>query len=395
MNYRSRFWLSCALLLGLPAQVPGATAAERRVVAPEILAAIRDDDAQMLPRGFTADERARWQPPLLALDVRAPPPGPVRAQAEYEENDGLLIRWGAQNALLTEITVAVTALTADGRMFIIVANTAQQSSASATLSTAGANLSRVSFIIAPTDSIWIRDYGPRFVDLGSARGIIDHTYNRPRLLDNAIPGVIANLWSVPKFDLPLVHGGGNFHLFNTRPAFMTRLIAAENPARTEAEIIGLFQSYQGLNLTIADPFPGSFDSTQHIDMWTLPVDADEIIVSQYAAGVGTPATIADRFAAARAADGMTVYRTPGFRSGSSHYTYANSVVINNLVLLCRFNGFDAQNAQARAVFEQAFDDKTIVQVDCSSIITQAGAIHCIVMHVPRIFAVLLFGDSFE
>jgi agmatine/peptidylarginine deiminase len=92
---------------------------------------------------------------------------------------------------------------------------------------------------------------------------------------------------------------------------------------------------------------------------------------------------------------MTVWRTPGFRSNNTHYTYTNSVVINNLVLLCRFNGFDTQNAQARAVFEQAFEDKTIVQVDCSSIISLSGAIHCIVMHVPRMIEGLIFRNGFE
>jgi agmatine/peptidylarginine deiminase len=370
-------------------------AAERRVVDPAFLATIVDDEANPLPRGLTPDERARWSPSAPALLERTPPPGPVRAQAEYEENDGLLIRWGTQNALLTEMTVAVTTLTPDARMYIVVSGASQQASATTTLQGAGANLSRVSFITAPTDSIWIRDYGPRFVDHGGQRAIVDHTYNRPRPNDNAFPSVLANLWNEQRFLMPLNHGGGNFHLFATRRAFMTELIVNENPGLTAAQIRDLYQAYQGLDVGLTAAFPASFDSTQHIDMWTLPVDDDEIIVGSYPSTVGTPATIADAFAAARAADGMTVWRTPGFRSGSTHYTYTNSVIVNNIVMICRFNGFDVQNAQARAVFEQAFEDKTIVQVDCSSIISLAGAIHCIVMHVPRMIEGLLFRNGFE
>ncbi len=391
--------LACRLLLllsmGLPPMPAAATDGERRVVDPALLATIVDDEANPLPRGLSAEEKARWRLPIPALLDRNPPPGPVRAQAEYEENDGLLIRWGTQNALLTEMTVAVTTLTADARMYIVVSGASQQASATSTLQSAGANLSRVSFITAATDSVWIRDYGPRFVDHGGQRAIVDHTYNRPRPNDNAFPSVLANLWGEQRFLMPLNHGGGNFHLFATRRAFMTELIVNENPSLTAAQIRDLYQTYQGLDVGITTPFPASFDSTQHIDMWTLPVDDDEIIVGSYPSSVGTPAAIADDFAAARTADGMTVWRTPGFRSGSTHYTYTNSVIINNLVMLCRFNGFDVQNAQARAVFEQAFEDKTIVQVDCSSIISLAGAIHCIVMHVPRIIEGLLFRNGFE
>jgi hypothetical protein len=379
-------------LLALPEV---AAAAERRVVDPAVLATIRDDEANPLPRGLTPQERALAPLPVWPSADRVPPPGPVRAQAEYEENDGLLIRWGTQNALLAEMTVAVTTLTPDARMYIVVSGATQQGTATTALTSAGANLSRVTFITATTDSVWMRDYGPRFIENAGVRAMVDHTYNRPRPNDNAFPAALATLWGEQRFVLPLSHGGGNFHLFATRRAFMTDLIVAENPGSTAAQIRDLYQAYQGLDLSIVTPFPASFDSTQHIDMWTLPVDDDEIIVSSYPSSVGTPATIADDFANARAADGMTVYRTPGFRSGSTHYTYANSVVINNLVLLCRFNGFDAQNAQARTVFEQAFENKTIVQVDCSSIIGLAGAIHCIVMHVPRVIEGLVFRNGFE
>jgi agmatine deiminase len=76
-----------------------------------------------------------------------------------------------------------------------------------------------------------------------------------------------------------------------------------------------------------------------------------------------------------------VFRTPGIRT-NAHYTYTNAVILNNLVLGCRFNGFPNENAEALGVFQQAFPGRTIDTVDCSSIITLAGAIHCIVMHVP-------------
>jgi agmatine deiminase len=382
------------LLFGVAVDAASAQA-EHRVVAPEILAMIRDDDAVTLPRSLTPAERALWRIPTFAMVPKAAPAPPVRAQAEYEENDGILIRWGSQNALLTEMTVAVTTLTADAKVYVVVSSAAQQTSATSTLSTAGADMSQVEFIIAATNSAWMRDYGPRYVDNNGARAIIDHVYNRPRPQDDAFPGVLSSLWSESKFDIPLVHGGGNFHLFGDRRAFMTRLISNENPGLVDQQIIDYYQAYQGLDVTLVTPFPSSFDSTQHIDMWVLPVDDDEVIVSDYPASVGTPSTISDDFATARSGEGYTVYRTPGWQALGDHYTYANAVVINELVMICRFDGYTSENAQALATFQTAFQDHTVVQVDCSDIIGLAGAIHCIVMHVPRMQTWLLFRDEFE
>ncbi len=389
MNRAIPFLLLSIAMTGASAQ------AERRVVAPEILATIRDDDAYTLPRSLTPAERSIWRLPAIAPVPHAPPLAPVRAQAEYEENDGLLIRWGSQNALLAEMTVAITTLTQDAIVYVVVSGSSQQNSATAALTTAGADLSQVEFVIAPSNSVWIRDYGPRYVDNDGTRAIVDHVYNRPRPLDDAIPAAIATLWSEPKYDLPLVHGGGNFHLFANRRAFMTRLISNENPSLTDQQIIDYYDDYQGLNLELVPPFPTSFDSTQHIDMWALPVDDNEIIVSDYPTAAGTPATISDDFASARAGEGYTVYRTPGWQASGDHFTYANAVVINEVVLVCRFDGHATENAQALATFQTAFENRNVVQVDCSDIIGLAGAIHCIVMHVPRMSSPVLFRDGFE
>jgi hypothetical protein len=129
-----------------------------------------------------------------------------------------------------------------------------------------------------------------------------------------------------------------------------------------------------------------------------PVDDDEIIVGDYPVAAGSPRTIANDFAAARASAGYTVYRTAGWNSGGAgggtHYTYTNAIAINSLVLTCQFNGFAAENQAALNVFSAAFEDRQVVPIDCSGIIGFAGAIHCVVMHVPSP-AGALFLNGFE
>ncbi len=376
---------------------------ERPLVDPAYLATIKDDYAS-LPRGMTPQERAAYRAPDLSAMPLAPPANPARAQAEYERNDGLLVRWGSFNQELTQIVVAATTLDDMARMYVVV-RPGQQASATTTLQNAGANMARVEFITqdcvpSASCSVWMRDYGPRFVDVLGNRASVDHVYNRPnRTTDDAFPDVWSALQAEPQYDMPIEHGGGNFHLFSNRRAFMTRLIESENTEYTGQQIRDLYRAYQGLDVEIVPAFPSNFDSTQHIDMWMLPVDDNTIIVSDYPElGDEIPDGIADAFAAARAAEGYTVYRTPGWSSGfgsGTHFTYANSIVLNSVVLVCSFTSQPARNEEARAVYTAAFRGRQVVQINCSGIIGSAGAIHCIVMHVPNGAISLLFNNDFE
>jgi hypothetical protein len=178
---------------------------------------------------------------------------------------------------------------------------------------------------------------------------------------------------------------------------MTELILDENPGLSEQEVIDLFAAYEGLQLEITPGFPDWYDSTRHIDMWMLPVRDREVIIGQYDPGDGEPYTITEAMTAELSARGYTVHRTPGWNAGGTHYTYTNAVVFNGLVFVSEFNGYPAENAAALAVYQAAFPDHQVIPVDSSAIIGSAGALHCVVMHVPVVVgaAGLPFADGFE
>jgi agmatine/peptidylarginine deiminase len=367
--------------------------AEEMVIVPrDVLDAIVDDDPNPLPRFATPEESAL--PPLeLPKALLAPPAGEVDCPSEYSHNEGLLIRWGSFNDVLTAMTVPITTGDPDGIVYILVWSASLQNSATTTLTNAGADMSQVEFIIVDTDSVWIRDYGPRFISEDGQRAIVDHTYNRPRYLDNQIPDFIAGLWGEASYDIGLEHGGGNFHLFDDDEAFMSELIVNENPTLTPTEIEQRYLDYQGLDLTITDPLPSWFDSTQHIDMWMIPVADREVIIGEYASGTAAH-TVTETWVAELTSRGYTIHRTPGWSSGGTHYTYTNAVIFNDIVFVPEYSGYATENAQAVAVFQTAFPGRTIIPVNCSTIIHSAGAIHCIVMHVPEV-PPPLFADGFE
>lgn len=392
---RRASWAVVLALLVVAGAAGSAHAQQARQVPREFLATIVDENPNPLPRGLSEAERGLPLPEFDPWTEFTPPTGAVSTPPEYAVNEGLLISWGSFNAILTELAVGITTGDPAAIVYIVVSGPSQQASATAVLQGAGADLGQVEFITYTTNSVWIRDYGPRFISEDGERAIVDHDYNRPRPLDDAFPDFLSALWGEPQYDLQLVHGGGNFHLYGDGEAFMTELVLDENPLLSEQEVIDLFAAYEGLQLEITPGFPDWYDSTRHIDMWMMPVRDREVIIGEYEPADGQPYTITEAMTAELAARGYTVHRTPGWRAGGTHYTYTNAVVFNDLVFVSEFAGYPAENAAALAVYQAAFPEHQVIPVDCTGIIGSAGALHCVVMHVPVVGVGLPFADGFE
>lgn len=385
------FDLALAVLLALHS-LP-ATAGQLRTVPPEVLAGIRDDSGTPpLPRGLAPVELGLALPPVVE---GAAPAAVADTPPEYQRNLGLLIRWGDFNSVLTAMTVAVTTGAEQGTVWVVVSESSEQATAAATLSDAGADMARVSFLIAPTNTVWIRDYGPRFIREGASPvlSVVDHTYNRPRPSDNAIPDFIATAWGLAAYDLPLTHGGGNFHLFGGGEALMTDLVLDENPGQSAQDVEDLFAAYEALDVTVWSSFPSFYDSTRHIDMWMLPVRDRAVIIGEYDLADGTPHTVTEAAVTELQGRGYAVYRTPGWQAADTHYTYTNAVLINELALVPQYSSYPTENAEALAVFQDALPGYQVVPIDASDLVHLAGVLHCIVMHVPD--PAWIFGDDFE
>jgi agmatine/peptidylarginine deiminase len=340
--------------------------------------------------------------------VTPPPTGPIHCAAEFEPQEGIIIGWegGASlNAIQADMAKRIT-VDAASRVYVVCETAGIQSTATTTLTNAGCNMSRVSFLIRALDSIWMCDYGPRFIYEGNCRAVVDHWYNRPRATDNVFPDHWAQTYKKQAFyqlgsaGFQLVHGGGNFHLDggNNR-GFATKLIVNENTTPwttnnspftghsfSEATIGTIWSQYQGLNMTLLDPFPTSVDATQHIDMWMQMVDNNKVIISDWPNNSGsTQDNICDNTATLLASQGYTVFRVPAFSIGGTHYTFTNTVFCNNVLLVPTYTHatVSPHNATALAVFQSALPvGKTAIGVPCQNIIGLAGAIHCIVRLYP-------------
>lgn len=340
-----------------------------------------------IPRNLTPLEAAVWQP--MPPAGTPPPSGPVRCVPEYDPMEGLQVSWEGSvswRAILAQIIREITTPDAGGIAYVAVDDAFDESNAISTLQSYGVDLSKVVFIRTITDTIWCRDYGPRYIFEGGCRAIIDHVYNRPRPNDDQFPFVFADIKNHAIYGIPLIHGGGNFHLDGLNRGYATRLINNENPNLNENQIKQLWMEYQNLSVHLFDPFPINVDSTQHLDMWMQVVADDIVVISDWPEQSGSVHdNICDSAAALMAARGYTVYRTPAKRTSSIHYTYTNVVMFNNVVLIPSYtNALVSQyNEPALEVWRQACPGKRIVQINSEAIVSAAGVLHCIVMHIPK------------
>lgn len=350
------------------------------------------DDSEALPRNMTpAEARYVEQNPLWLLrGFTAPPEYAVRTVAEYEPMDAIIFSYGngasSWNSIIVQMVNHITNV-GDADAVVYVDSSSAIATVTSQIAAGGADMSRVRIYARVLDSIWLRDYGPRYVYEGDVRSIVDHTYNRPRPNDNNLNVFHAQVFNHTRYEIPLVHGGGNYHLGALTGGYATRLINNENPGLTEAQIIQHWQNYQGIDTQLFTPFPANVDSTQHIDMWMQVIADDKVVISDWPL---QPGSIQDQICEAAAVDfanrGFTVYRVPAVSTGGTHYTFTNMVMCNNLVLLPSYTNTTVVNnnfnQQALATLQSALPGKTIVQIPCQAIVTAAGVMHCIVMHMP-------------
>jgi agmatine/peptidylarginine deiminase len=268
---------------------------------------------------------------------------------------------------------------------VIVTSSSQLTDMTNRFNTNGVNMSKVRTFTLPLNSIWARDYGPRFIHEGGCRVIVDSTYYSSRPSDDAIPAGLASQLKLAYYATDLYHSGGNYHMGEPDTGYATRLAVNDNPSKTEAQIKDIFRAYYGLFTQLWNQFPFSVDGTGHVDMWFIPVGPKNVIISDWPSNSGsTQDVICDTTAADMISRGWTVTRVPAFLVSGVHYTYTNATICNNVVLIPSYTNatVTSSNATALAAWQAACPGKTIIQVPNENIIGASGAMHCIMMQVP-------------
>ena len=296
--------------------------------SPEVQRAWETQNPGSLPHWLTPDELQRLDEIGHGFEPTAPPVGPVRQPAEFEPMQGVLIRYpfGLSYPVIAEMSMDVELVT-------IVANTSQQNYVDQQYQSHGVNMSNCSYLLAPSDSYWVRDYGPWFIIDDAEQAIVDQVYNRPRPNDDDIPAEYGLANSIPVFAMDLIATGGNYMTDGHGISVSTDLVWTENPSLTHTQIDQLVQDYLGINTYHV--VPDVLDEyIEHIDCWAKFLAPDKIMIIEVPAGdsqYGEIENAVDYFENQTSCYG-TPYNVVRVYTPNGQ-PYVNSLILNNKVLV--------------------------------------------------------------
>lgn len=361
-----------------------------------------------LPAGLAEHEKAliNWHyftTPVQPRGIEEPPPYPVRHMAEWEELQALAVTWRSFKEILTQIIFHAAQ---EVPVVVFCPNQSGVNEAQTQLLAAGVNMNNVQLVTVPSNSIWIRDYGPNCVYANDTEQLyfVDWVYNRPRPLDDVLPDQAATLFNAPIYSTTLnpdrmVNTGGNFMSDGMGTAFASKLILDENKPgnaynagpHAEDDIDAIMNAYMGIDRFIKmETLP--YDGIHHIDMHMKLLDEETLLVGQYPAGVsdgpqieanleyvlsnfqssfGTPYKV------------VRVVQPPDFNGsfppGGDYRTYTNSVMVNKTILVPTYE--EQYDSIALRTYRENFPGYKVVGINCNDMIWASGALHCITKEI--------------
>lgn len=394
-----------------------------------------------LPRYMTEDERAAMEHYSFPQNrgIETPPEfDNLRNMAEWEEIQALTITWRSYRRILKEIARAAKEETkviifcndaGETEDYLMSTQPAQQSWPAVP---AFDNMNNIDLVEAPTNSVWIRDYGANTVYGNRVDTLVlaDWIYNRPRPADDVIPTALGdhlgyNVYTTTAAPYDLVNTGGNFMSDGQGTGFASELILSENEpgnpynvtAKTEEDIDEIKAEFQGLSRFIKmTELP--YDIISHIDMHMKILDEETLLVGEYPPGIADGPQmnanidyVLNNFLS-HFGEEYKIVRIPmpdspgGFWPDSSpvsgHYrTYTNGVFVNKTFIYPSYR--EEYDTTAARIYSELLPGYNLVPIDCDDqpevIIAAAGAIHCITHSVgvsdPLLIVHQRLKDTFD
>lgn len=360
---------------------------------------------EILPKYLTPQERKIIDQgiykPYQSNQITAPP-GVVRTPAEWEPMQSVIITWQGFNSILSEI---VKYLKDDVEVIIVCDN---MSNVKTYLGNKGIDYSEnVSFYEIPSNSLWVRDYGPNsgYLEENGELVWIDWIYNRPRYKDDQVPQQLGAFLNIPVYETStapedLVNTGGNFMADGLGTAFSSDLVLDENGANnqygtsnhSEGAVDSIMNQYMGIDEYIKmEALP--YDLIHHIDMHMKLIDEETILVGEYPEGKADGPQIEaniqyilDQYETAygRPFNIKRIPMPPGPggnypNQGDDYRTYANALIANSTIIVPTYT--EEFDTTALRIWRELMPGYNVQGINCNQIIPLSGALHCITKEV--------------
>ena len=256
-------------------------------------------------------------------------------------------------------------------------------------------IDNITISTTPTNSYWIRDYGPFFIEKNGKLSIVDFNYvgHRSRLIDDIYPtlyGIENNIEFDFKANFALCIKGGNYMSDGQGLAMVANYsLEIGNPKKTLEEMSDILKQYLGLDGVLILTSQAD-DGTGHIDMFSKLISKDTLLVGQWEDINDINYQILENNTQLLIDKRYNIIRIPMLRDPDEEkntiWTYTNSLIINGtnkkIVLVPQYG--TVEDSTAISIYEQAMPEYEIIGINCNLVIDYWGAIHCTTMTRPSV-----------
>ena len=321
------------------------------------------------------------------------PPAGFRIPAEYEPVAAVVVGWACYTDMLASIAAAASG-PGHAKVFGV----------EAPASISGVPAASYKAFNIPIDTVWMRDYGPFGMSSGKL-GIVDTVYRhyQYRHNDDTLPTNLGKAVGASVFGANFILDGGNFMVDTQGNLFMTKRTYAWNSSMSQDQVdAALKAEFKVKNIYTFEyaGYPGEpKDGTGHMDMFMKLLNDHTVLIA--VAETEPYKSNAEKalayFKGRNAPDGKPykVVTAKGWEDNGAWYTYTNSLIVNNTVIMPSYTGHDKEEAEAKAAYEAGMPGVTVVAVNSDESITAGGSIHCTTQTLPVLPAKDLPGPYME
>ncbi len=322
--------------------------------------------------------------------VTAPPVVPVRPYAEFEPSQAVMLRPSGKISSFHK--GILKGLVGHVDRIVLFHTPGQVEELTKQLKSWDIWSDAYEFVdVGETNANWTRDYGPlATVAVDSGRvGLIDFRYYHGRAYDDAIPTKLALHWGINVFRPSMSYEGGNFMADPHGTCYATEKLFSQNGGHTKDEVTQWMKEYLGCTQLVIYKLPKGL-GTGHVDMFSKMMDETHVLLGRYDPALQPEnAAILDENekmlegVVNEAGESLEVFRLPlPWDETGVWYTYTNSLIVNDTVLVPVYSKFKDLEAEALSVYGDAAPDLEVWTVNSDSIIPAGGAIHCVTQTVP-------------
>lgn len=332
-----------------------------------------------------------------------------RLPAEWEKQDAVILcvphkdtDWADNLAEATACVLTIAKEIATHQKVILCTERGKQ--IKEFLKLLGADFENIKFFSPPTNDTWVRDFGPITVLKDNRPHMIDFTFNGwgnkyPAHKDNHVTKLLSfagAFGNTPLTSTDFILEGGSIDC-DGKDTVMTseRCLLNQNRNKdlSKEQIEDTLRKYLGTakvlwlkhGVIIGD------DTDSHIDTlarfapnnFILYVSCDDPQDEHYEELKKMEAELSE-FTNTK---GEKYYLKPlplpkVFDKNNNRLpaTYANFLIINHALLLPIYN--TAEDEQAITIIKDVFPKHKIIPIDCNTLITQNGSLHCMTMQLP-------------